>query len=122
MATTRHVVETACAARRVSRCWNTAATTVPSGVVTPNRSGQENSPPNGEGNTRPVHTQGKLARVPNQPKTPVRGFRIPDELYKAAQDAARYNDEDLTKIVRDALKRYVDRTDRKKRNQERGTS
>lgn len=54
-----------------------------------------------------VHTPGTLIRVPNQPKTKIRGFRIPDELYQAAQARAADEGEDLSKVVRAALERYV---------------
>jgi predicted DNA-binding protein len=45
--------------------------------------------------------------VPNQPKTPIRGFRIPDELYRAAQTKATEEGRTLTDVVREFLERYV---------------
>lgn len=45
--------------------------------------------------------------VPNQPKTPVRSFRIPDDIYLPAQEKARAEGESLTDVVRDALIEYV---------------
>jgi hypothetical protein len=50
--------------------------------------------------------------VPNQPKTPIRGFRIPDELYLAAKAKAEARGEDMSTVVRAALERYVKRKDR----------
>ena len=49
-----------------------------------------------------------LAHVPNQPRTPVHTFRIPDPLYKAALAKARGQGETLTHVVRRALERYVE--------------
>ena len=59
-----------------------------------------------------VHTPGTLSRMPNQPKTPIRGFRIPDELYLAAKAKAEARGEDMSTVVRAALERYVKRKDR----------
>ena len=59
-----------------------------------------------------VHTPGRLSRVPNQPKTPIRGFRIPDDLYLAAKAKAEARGEDMSTVVRAALMRYVKRKDR----------
>jgi len=56
-----------------------------------------------------VHTPGMIRRVPNQPKTPIRGFRIPDELYAAARAKAAERGEDLSTVVRASLERYVKR-------------
>jgi len=47
-------------------------------------------------------------RVPNQPKTPIRGFRIPTDIYEAAQTKALSEGRTLTDVVREALVRYVD--------------
>jgi antitoxin component of RelBE/YafQ-DinJ toxin-antitoxin module len=47
--------------------------------------------------------------VPNQPKTPIRGFRIPDDLYLAARATAEERGEDLSTVVRACLERYVKR-------------
>jgi len=44
--------------------------------------------------------------VPNKPKTPIRGFRIPDDVYEAAQAKAKERGETLTDVVRKALERY----------------
>lgn len=48
-----------------------------------------------------------LRSVPNQPRTPLRSFRIPDELYEAAQAKAASKDESVSDVVRRALERYV---------------
>lgn len=50
-----------------------------------------------------------MTPVPNQPKTPMRSFRIPDEVYRAAQAKAAEKGETLTDVVRRALERYVRR-------------
>lgn len=50
-----------------------------------------------------VHT------VPNSPKTPLRSFRIPNEIYKAAQAKAAEKGETVSDVVRKALERYVKR-------------
>lgn len=47
----------------------------------------------------------------NQPKTPVRHFRIEDEIYQPALAKARRQDIPLTAVVRDALKRYIEEGD-----------
>lgn len=47
--------------------------------------------------------------VPNQPKTPIRGVRVPDETWHAAQRIAAQRDETPSDIVRAALERYVKR-------------
>ncbi|MFB2585852.1 ribbon-helix-helix protein, CopG family [Herbiconiux liukaitaii] len=46
--------------------------------------------------------------MPNQPKTPKRGFRIPTDLYEAAQAKAADEGRTVSDVVRDALTRYVD--------------
>lgn len=48
-------------------------------------------------------------RVPNQPKTPVRAIRVPDELWRQAQEVAAVRGEDVSSVVRAALTRYVKR-------------
>ncbi|WP_407932996.1 ribbon-helix-helix protein, CopG family [Herbiconiux daphne] len=45
--------------------------------------------------------------MPNQPKTPKRGFRIPTDLYEAAQAKAAVEGRTVSDVVRDALTRYV---------------
>lgn len=45
--------------------------------------------------------------VPNQPKTPVRSFRIRDEVYLPAKAKAKARGENLTEIVIEALVDYV---------------
>lgn len=47
--------------------------------------------------------------MPNQPKTPLRSFRIPTELYQAAQAKAAAKGESVSDVVRKALERYVKR-------------
>lgn len=52
-------------------------------------------------------TSARLSRMPNQPRTPLRSFRIPDELYEAAQAKAADKGESVSDVVRRALERYV---------------
>lgn len=47
--------------------------------------------------------------MPNQPKTPLRSFRIPDDVYKAAQAKAAARGESVSDVVRSALEKYVKR-------------
>lgn len=56
-----------------------------------------------------VTTPRKLARVPNQPRTPLKSFRIPTALYRAAQAKAEEKGETVSDVVRRALERYVKR-------------
>lgn len=56
-----------------------------------------------------VITPGTLRRMPNQPKTPIKCFRIPDDLYRAAQAKAAERGESVSEVVRRALERYVKR-------------
>lgn len=51
---------------------------------------------------------GKLRRVPNQPKTTIRGIRVPDELWeesKLVAEADGFNG--VSEMVRDCLERRV---------------
>lgn len=52
-----------------------------------------------------------VTEVPNQPKTPLRTFRIPEELYTRAQDKARTEGQALSAVVRALLSDYVDDDD-----------
>lgn len=52
-------------------------------------------------------TPATVPRVPNQPKTPLRSFRIPDPVYRAAQVKAEAKGESVSDVVRRALERYV---------------
>lgn len=49
---------------------------------------------------------GVMTRVPNKPKTPLRSFRIPDDIYEAAQKKAAEKGETVSDVVRRALERY----------------
>lgn len=53
--------------------------------------------------------------VPNQPRTPIRSFRIPDDRYFEAQEHAAEAGETVTDVVNRALERY-NRAARKKRS------
>lgn len=57
----------------------------------------------------PPPGRGTLRGVPNQPRTPLRSFRIPDDLYEAAQKKAEEKGESVSDVVRRALERYVKR-------------
>ena len=54
-------------------------------------------------------TPATVRRVPNQPKTPMKSFRIPEDVYQAALAKARERGETLTEVVRKALERYSKR-------------
>ena len=45
--------------------------------------------------------------MPNQPRTPIRGIRVPDELWEAAQQVAADKGETVSDEVRRSLERYV---------------
>jgi Arc/MetJ-type ribon-helix-helix transcriptional regulator len=45
--------------------------------------------------------------VPNSPKTPLRSIRVPDPLWKAAQERAAERGESVSDVIRAALERYV---------------
>lgn len=49
--------------------------------------------------------------MPNKPRPENRHrmVRVEDELWEAAKEAARANDTTVSQVIRDALKRYVDR-------------
>lgn len=54
-------------------------------------------------------TPATLAGMPNQPKTPVKSFRIPEQLYRDALAKANERGDTLSDVVRRALERYVKR-------------
>ena len=56
------------------------------------------------------HSGHTVSSVPNQPKTPIKCFRIPADLYEAAQAKAAERGESVSEVVRKALERYVRRT------------
>lgn len=49
----------------------------------------------------------QTARVPNAPKTPLRSFRVPEAVYRAAQVKAAERGETLSEVVRKALEQYA---------------
>jgi hypothetical protein len=57
-----------------------------------------------------VHTADSVRRVPNKPKTPVTGFRIPTDLKIKAAECAAKEGKTLTDVVVESLERYVKRT------------
>ena len=50
-----------------------------------------------------------MAGMPNKPKTPLKSFRIPQDLYEAAQAKAAEKNETVSDVIRKALERYVKR-------------
>ena len=50
--------------------------------------------------------------MPNQPKTPARSVRVPDDLWRAAQAKAEERGETVTDAILRALSRYVASQDR----------
>jgi NRPS condensation-like uncharacterized protein len=45
--------------------------------------------------------------MPNQPKTPARSVRVPEDLWQAAKDRAEQQGETVTDVILRALKRYT---------------
>lgn len=45
--------------------------------------------------------------VPNKPKTPIRGVRVPDDEWHPAQAKAKVEGETVTDVVRRALREYA---------------
>lgn len=45
--------------------------------------------------------------MPNQPKTPKHGVRVPDDLWRAVKAKARDRGETITDVIIRALKRYL---------------
>ena len=60
------------------------------------------------------NTPGRIPRMPNQPKTPVRGIRVDEDLWRAAQAKAEAEGRTLTGVLVDYLKRYVSTPPRRK--------
>jgi hypothetical protein len=54
-------------------------------------------------------TSGKIRRMPNQPKTPKRSIRIPDDLWTTALQLAKEDNEILAEEIRKMLESYVRR-------------
>lgn len=50
-----------------------------------------------------------MVTMPNKPRTPIRGVRVPDELWQDAQAVAKARDEDVSAEIRAGLERYVKR-------------
>jgi hypothetical protein len=59
------------------------------------------------------NTPGRISTVPNKPKTPVRGIRVDDEIWRAAQAKAKAEGRTLTGVLVAYLKRYVSTPPRK---------
>lgn len=49
-----------------------------------------------------------ISDVPNQPKNPVRGFRIPDDVWRDLQRIAEKRGCTPSDVVRDLIQGYVD--------------
>ena len=60
------------------------------------------------------NTPDRLPRMPNKPKTPVRGVRVEDGLWRAAQAKAEAEGRTLTGVIVDYLRRYVASPPRKR--------
>lgn len=60
------------------------------------------------------YTPGRVRGMPNVPKTPVRGIRVEDGLWRAAQAKAAAEGRTLTAVLVAYLKRYVATPPRKK--------
>ena len=48
-----------------------------------------------------------IGSMPNQPKTPMKSFRISEDLYRAALRKAEEEGKTLSDVVREALEKYV---------------
>lgn len=48
-----------------------------------------------------------VPHVPNQPKTPQRSVRVPDEIWQAARERADAEGRSLSEVVREALAAYA---------------
>ena len=46
--------------------------------------------------------------MPNQPKTPTRAFRIPDEVYSVIIEISRQKGVTVTAVIREALDKYIE--------------
>lgn len=55
-----------------------------------------------------MNTFRDVVPVANQPKTPIHGFRIPDDLWEAVKRKAADEDVTVTEIVIRLLTRWVD--------------
>lgn len=53
-----------------------------------------------------MHTPDNVRHVPNKPKTPATGFRIPEDVKAAATQRAAAEGKTLTDVVVEHLKRY----------------
>ena len=59
---------------------------------------------------------GVMTPMPNAPRTPLKSFRIPEDLYREAQQLAADEGQSVSDVVRKALERYV-KAGRRKRAQ-----
>lgn len=57
-----------------------------------------------------------MTPMPNVPRTPLKSFRIPEDLYREAQQIAADEGQSVSDVVRKALERYV-KAGRRKRAQ-----
>lgn len=53
-----------------------------------------------------MHTPANVRRVPSKPRTPITGFRIPEDVKQAAVERATREGRTLTDVVVEALRRY----------------
>lgn len=61
-----------------------------------------------------------MTPMPNAPRTPLKSFRIPEDLYREAQQIAADEGISVSDVVRKALERYV-KNGRRKRTQHEDT-
>jgi hypothetical protein len=61
-----------------------------------------------------VYTGGKLVRVPNQPKTPLRAIRVNAELWQKALAAAKEDGTNLSEVIRSLLEDWLKKRARRK--------
>ena len=53
-----------------------------------------------------MNAPARLPRVPNKPRTPISGFRIPEDVKAAAVERATAEGRTLTDVVVEYLRRY----------------
>ncbi|SDZ16116.1 hypothetical protein SAMN05216554_2706 [Herbiconiux ginsengi] len=54
-----------------------------------------------------VNRHDTIGVMPNQPKTPMKSFRISEDLYRSALSKAKSEGKSLTDVVREALEHYI---------------
>ena len=54
-----------------------------------------------------MEARGVMTPMPNAPRTPLKSFRIPEDLYRETQQIAADEGISVSDVVRKALERYV---------------